>query len=231
MGEAASSGTVLNKEPAVAGHIVLPVLAIVHAAADDPRLKQRHRRARLQRRARGRARSRDSRRHHLAVRPDVVQLLAVGPPPRMDAARCRHLPLSTGAVTSGTCSRRRHERPHVDLLPSRLVGHVRHPAPVRRELRPALSEVGLQEQPRLAVSFERQHPGVPAGLRIDAVIQKFMTTAPVLAKIARILAVFDETEHPTSPAASSGKPRHRDTGKNTKGQHLLASVPRSLGVP
>ena len=42
----------VDQEAAVARDVVLPALAIVYAAAEDVRVKQRHRRARLERRAR-----------------------------------------------------------------------------------------------------------------------------------------------------------------------------------
>jgi hypothetical protein len=60
----------VDQEAAVSGDVVLLALGIVHAAANDPGWKQHHRRARLQRRS-GR---RDRSRHHLAIRPNVVQL-------------------------------------------------------------------------------------------------------------------------------------------------------------
>src|SRR5262245_9827387 len=112
----------------------MPALLIVCTASQNSRFEQHPRRTRLERRTR---RS-NLRRHHLTVRPDVVQLVSIGPPPWIDPAFRRNLPLFV-AVRRGRAvlrcwTGRRSESPHEYFRPPGLVGDIRNPAAIRREL-------------------------------------------------------------------------------------------------
>src|SRR6185436_11824112 len=73
---------------------------------------------------------------------EIEQLLSVSRPDRPCAAARRRLPSSTCVYV--------RERPHVDLIPPRLVRLVREVAPVWRELRVAFDERGTDERLRRA---------------------------------------------------------------------------------
>ena len=89
IGAAALSSSVLMRKRPLGATSVLSGLCRVLAAADDARGKEDQRRARCER---GPGDG-DRRRHHRARWVEVIEFLAVGPPPRIDAARRGHLPL------------------------------------------------------------------------------------------------------------------------------------------
>src|SRR5450830_1786213 len=90
--------------------------------------------------------------HHLLVGSAVVQLLAVGTPLRLSAARRGDLPLAP----------RTGEALDVDLAASGLVRFVGQKAAVRRKHGHQLRKRRLQERDRLAVAEGGQYPNVPA---------------------------------------------------------------------
>jgi len=99
-------------------------------------------------------------RHQLPVGAGEEQLPAVCPPAWPEAASGRDPPraLRTGEGTD------------VDLGPTRLVRGVGHPPSIRGEPAVNLDERSAHERPRLGLAGERQHPYVPARLRIPTVI-------------------------------------------------------------
>src|SRR6266436_5366697 len=87
----------IDQETAVAGDVVLSAKTSVRATSVNPRQKQHHR---CGRRKRG-TRNCNRNGHHLSLRCEVVQFLAVGPPQRVDSARRGYLPLPTGRAIFG----------------------------------------------------------------------------------------------------------------------------------
>ena len=98
--------------------------------------------------------------HQPAVEPHVEQLLAILAPAHLRAASRRDPCLRAGPG----------KRLDVDLELPRLVGLIRDPAAVGRELRAPLLELRLHHREWLPV-FQRQGPDVILRLRIERVVQ------------------------------------------------------------
>ena len=119
-----SSSVLMRKRPLGATSYCRPCRRVL-AAADDVRGKEHHWRSRCER-VSGDS---DRRRHHRARWIEVIEFLAIEPPPRVDAAHRGHLPLAnwlhrTAVLCAGLC-------PHV--MSSRAVArgsNSRHSPPV-----------------------------------------------------------------------------------------------------
>src|SRR5262249_25095068 len=132
----------IDQESAVARDIVLGSTVQIRSAAEDPRLKQSHRGAGIERFAFDCNR----RRHQLSIRREVVQLLAVGPPAWIHAAGGGHLRLTARACHGRLRGFR--EWPYVYFVAPGFVRQVSDPAPVGRERPVGFIESGSQKDKR-----------------------------------------------------------------------------------